>query len=102
LDEYATLISKIDEGLEQGNGTQQAIEYAIKYCIRHNILSDYLTAHRAEVLVMLLMEYNEQKIMDYIHREGYEEGRHKGCLEGRKSTIVSAIHNMMFDLRINA
>jgi hypothetical protein len=87
LDEYTTLIAKIDEGLEQGNGTQQAIEYAIKYCIHHNILSDYLTAHRAEVLAMLLMEYDEQKTMDYIRREGYEEGRQEGKIEAKHDFV---------------
>jgi predicted transposase/invertase (TIGR01784 family) len=75
LDEYSSFIAKIDEGLEQGFGTQHAIEKAIKYCIQHNILSDFLTAHRAEVLAMLLEEYDEQKTMDYLRREAFEEGK---------------------------
>ncbi|MDR0964285.1 MAG: hypothetical protein LBM60_06690 [Clostridium sp.] len=78
LDEYSNLIAKIDEGLERGIGTQLAIKQAIDHCIHHNILSDFLTAHKAEVLAMLLMEYDEQKTMDYIRQEGRLEGREEG------------------------
>jgi hypothetical protein len=96
LEEYSIFIAKIDEGLAKGMGSQQAIENAINYCIDHNIMSDILLRNRAEVIGMLLMEYDEQKTLDYLRREametGREEGREAGKVEGRveeKSEIVS-------------
>jgi predicted transposase/invertase (TIGR01784 family) len=68
--------------LERGIGTQQAIKQAIDYCIYHNILSDFLTAHKAEVLAMLLEEYNAQETMDYLWREAFEDGEKIGLERG--------------------
>jgi hypothetical protein len=78
LEEYSIFIAKIDEGLTQGIGSQQAIENAINYCIDHNIMSDILSRNRAEVIGMILMEYDEQKTMDYLRREAMEDGREEG------------------------
>jgi hypothetical protein len=84
LEDYSIFIAKIDEGLAQGMGSQQAIENAINYCIDHNIMSDILSQHRAEVIGMLLMEYDEQKTLDYLRREAMETGRVE-----KESEIVS-------------
>jgi hypothetical protein len=73
LEEYSIFIAKIDEGLAQGMGSQQAIENAINYCIDHNIMSDILSQNRAEVIGMLLMEYDEKNTMDYLRKEALED-----------------------------
>jgi predicted transposase YdaD len=95
LEEYSIFIAKIDEGLVQGMGSQQAIETAINYCIDHNIMSDILSQHRAEVVGMLLMEYDEQKTMDYLRKEAMEDGRLEGREEGREESRMFDLLNLM-------
>jgi predicted transposase YdaD len=40
---------------------------------------------------MILMEYDEQKTMDYLRREAMEDGREEGREEGR----ILDLHNLM-------
>ena len=46
-----------------------AINMAVDACITENILKDILTKNRAEVVDMLLTEYNEEKIMSLMEDE---------------------------------
>ena len=46
-----------------------AINMAVDACITENILKDILTKNRAEVVDMLLTEYNEEKIMNLMEDE---------------------------------
>jgi predicted transposase YdaD len=72
-------------------GSQQAIENAINYCIDHNIMSDILSRNRAEVMGMLLMEYDEQKTMDYLRKEALEDGIEQGILQGLEQGLEQGI-----------
>ena len=47
----------------------QAINAAVDECIQKNILKDLLIKNRAEVMDMLLTEYNEEKIMSLMENE---------------------------------
>ncbi|MDE7340074.1 MAG: hypothetical protein K2N80_05855 [Lachnospiraceae bacterium] len=57
---------------------------AIDYSIDHDILSEFLKSYRAEVLGMLLEEFDVDKYERTIKAEGREEGRKEGREEGRK------------------
>ena len=58
---------------------KQAINEAIDYCIDHDILSDFLRKYQAEVLGMLLEQFDIKKYERSLKAEGFEEG----LLEGR-------------------
>jgi flagellar biosynthesis/type III secretory pathway protein FliH len=72
-------------------GSQQAIESAITYCIDHDIMSDILSRNRAEVIGMLLMEYDEQKTLDYLRKEALEDGIEQGLKQGLEQGIEQGI-----------
>ncbi len=59
LRHYATLINRIKLNKASGMSTEEAVDSAINSCIAEGILSDYLSAHKAEVIGMLLTEWNE-------------------------------------------
>jgi hypothetical protein len=94
LEEYSRFIAKIDEGLAKGMGSQQAIETAINYCIDHNIMSDILSRNRAVVIGMLLMEYDEQKTLDYLRKEALEDGIEQGIELSTFNDIRSLMESM--------
>ena len=58
-----------------GMPLEQAVEAAIEYCIRHDILKDFLLKQRAEVVKMSIFEYDEEREMELIRRDEREIGR---------------------------
>lgn len=74
MGDYAILISKIREFRQSTDDLKDAILKAIEYCIKNDILKEFLLEHRAEVVDMLRMEYDEAKTMAHIREDSYEEG----------------------------
>ena len=70
---------------------EDAMSFAIEHCIKEDILSDFLTKNRAEVMRMSIFVYDQEKHIrqekDESHREGKEEGRE----EGRESMLRDLI-----------
>ena len=60
-----------------GMPLEQAVETAIEYCIRHDILKDFLLKQRAEVVKMSIFEYDEEREMELIRRDEREIGAQK-------------------------
>ena len=67
-----------------GMPLEQAVEEAIEYCIRHNILKDFLLKQRAEVVKMSIFEYDEEREMELIRRDEREIGKEMGIQEERQ------------------
>ena len=52
------------------------------------IIKEFIVANRAEVKVMLLTEYNEEKVLKKERKEGWKEGKAEGIVEGRAEGIA--------------
>lgn len=61
-----------------GMPLEQAVETAIEYCIRHDILRDFLLKQRAEVVKMSIFEYDEEREIELIRRDEREIGKEIG------------------------
>ena len=68
LMEYSYFVKKGKQYSEKME-RDRAINMAVDTCITENILKDILTKNRAEVVDMLLTEYNEEKIMSLMEDE---------------------------------
>ncbi len=77
LHDYAFLIQAIKDAPKEFS-IEEAIEYAINLCIQNNILVDFLTAHRSEVILVSIFEYDAQKHIAQEKEESYAEGRAEG------------------------
>lgn len=82
LKEYAQFVEIARQYTASGADMQQALNAAIEYCIEHDILRDFLREYRAEVLGMLLREFDKKKYERSIRKEGIEEGREEGIAIG--------------------
>ena len=69
----------------------EALNRAIDDCIKKNILAEFLRTYRAEVLGMLLEEFDAKKYERSIREEGREEGRAEGREEGAYQKLVLII-----------
>ena len=82
LEEYALFVETARQYLAEGMERQEALNLAIEYCIDHGILSEFLRRYRAEVLGMLLEEFDADKYERCLREEGRKEGREEGRKEG--------------------
>jgi hypothetical protein len=81
LDEYSILMDKIREYKENQKSLDEALPSAVKYCIKNNILSDFLGKHGSEVINMLYGEYDREMDIAVKSREAWEDGHEEGRLE---------------------
>lgn len=78
---------------------EQAVEEAIEYCIRHDILKGFLSKQKAEVIKMSIFEYDEEREIELIRRDereigeqiGKEIGEEIGAKKERQNTIESIV-----------
>lgn len=72
LKEYAEFVDVARGYVTKEKSMQEALDTAIAYCIDHDILSDFLRKYRAEVLGMLLEEFDVDKYERSIKAEERE------------------------------
>jgi hypothetical protein len=92
--EYATFTAKVREVQEdaaQGRNIrdlskgelEQAMAHAVDWCIENNVLKDFLTKHRKEVIMMIYQEWNMDTALEVEREEGREEGWEEGWEKGQ-------------------
>ena len=87
LDEYSKLVAVIRDCMAAEKDMQTALNRAVDYCIEEGILKEFLLKNRAEVLGMLLEEFDAEKYERTIRGEGREEGKKEGREEGKKEGL---------------
>lgn len=83
--EYSECVSEVSEWLRKGKSREEAIQLAMDYCIEKGILRDILIKQRAEVLHMLLTEFDEKKYKRTIYSDGFEDGEQAGYTKGEQA-----------------
>lgn len=74
LEEYAEFVSITRTYMGKRKKPEEALAEAVDYCIEHGILEGFLRKNRAEVLGMLLEEFDVKKYERTLRSEGREEG----------------------------
>lgn len=79
LGEYSRFAAVIRDCMAvEEEDMQTALNRAVDFCIEEGILKEFLRKNRAEVLGMLLEEFDAEKYERTIRGEGREEGRKEG------------------------
>ena len=87
LSEYMSFVNAVRKNYEEGMDAEVAVDRAVTECIKNGILADYLRDHRAEVIAMILTEFDEEA-----YRKGiFEEGRKEGIEQGMLKMLVSLV-----------
>ena len=74
LRDYSILVEKIRRYRKSGLPVSEAVDRAVEECVREDVLTDFLKGHKAEVIGMLLTEYDQAEHMRLLKEEGIEEG----------------------------
>ena len=82
LSEYSIFMERIRKNWEQGMDMKAAVNAAVDSCIRDGILADFLSRHKAEVMDVVLTEYDEAKHIKMIEKEAEAIGQARGEVIG--------------------
>ena len=66
---------------------EEAVDRAIRECIREDVLREFLENHRAEAKEMSIFEYDQEKHMRQEREAAWEAGKTAGIEEGRRSGL---------------
>ena len=93
LKEYTEFVNVVKEfKLKYGNN---GYDKAIRYCIKNNILKDYMASNAKEIEGMLIAEYDYnldlQVQREECYKKGILEGMQNGILKGKKEGIIKGM-----------
>lgn len=83
LKEYAIFVAKIKKYKKEMELTD-AITKAIDECVEEDVLREFLLRRKKEVMNSILTQYDEEKVMQMISEESYEDGLRDGEERGMK------------------
>ena len=81
LKAYAEFVQRVRDNQAAGMKLDDAIEEALDYCIKNNLLAEYFAENRGRVAKMMLTEYASKIHMKTIREEGRTEGKTEIVLE---------------------
>lgn len=95
LKEYSEFVDITRMYMSERKNAGEALSEAVEYCIENGILEKFLRENRAEVLGMLLEEFDVKKYERTLRSEGREEGLREGVELGREQGIEQGIEQGM-------
>ena len=88
-------LTEIERQYTEEMPLEEAVDRAIRECIREDVLREFLENHRAEAKEMSIFEYDQEKHMrqerEAAWKAGMEEGMRSGIEKGRRSGIKESI-----------
>jgi hypothetical protein len=91
LSDYAAFISRVRGNRAGGAALGAALREAIRYCVDHGIMREYLEANGSEVENMLFTEFNMDEAIQVWKEEGREEGIEEGIEKGKLEDALNLI-----------
>ena len=93
LREYCMFVERI-RGYAKEMEISEAVERAVTECIREDILADFLSAQRAEVIAMSIFEYNKEEEMKKIRADEFSIGKDAGKAEGKAEDVLDLLEDL--------
>ena len=77
----------VRENAQIGFSDSDAIERAVDEAIKGNFLDGFFRRQKAEVIGMILEEFNEELYKQNVREDGYLEGQRQKALESAKNML---------------
>ena len=97
LNDYSKFVSYVKMNQRKGLAVKEAVNAAVEKAIEENLLDGFFAEHRAEVIGMILTEYDEE----FVHKGWFEDGMIKGRQEERYNIIKSMLASGMTPEKIS-
>lgn len=91
LHDYSFFLNRIKANIAGGMECVQAIREAMRYCMEHDIMKEFLQEHGREVIDMVNFEWNQKDFEEAIREDSWEQGAAKGREEEKSAFILSML-----------
>ena len=81
LYDYIRYVYRIKESRKSGMGKEEAVDEAVKWAIKENLLDGFFRKQKAEVTGMSLTEFDEEEFKRVCREDGYEDGIYDKAIE---------------------
>ena len=100
--EYIKFTKIIDTNTKKYGYTKKSINETIDYCIKKNILREYLSEYKKEVYNIMTSVYDQKTATEMYERalraEGIEQGIEKGIQQGSISVVLNLFKHKYINL----
>ena len=93
LYDYARFIAKVRECSKDGAPTAEQVTQAVNWAMREKLLDGFFERQKAEVIGMILTEFDEEKFKQTCREDGYEEGLTDGARQKAMEAARSFYEN---------
>ena len=87
LHDYSFFLNCIKTNIAGGMERVRAIREAMRYCMEHDVMKEFLQEHESEVIDMVNFEWNQKDFEEAV----CEEGRAKGREEEKSAFILGML-----------
>ena len=84
---YIQYISRISENKKQGLSGIDAVNEAVDWAIKENLLGGFFKTQKEEILAMSLTEFNAEEVIQDVKAEGIAEGAENAKLEDAQNFL---------------
>jgi hypothetical protein len=99
LSEYATFVAQVRRNTAAKQPLETAVKNAIRYCLEHDVMGEFLTTHGSEVENMIMTEFNLETAKQIWREEAHEEGRLEGREEGMEIGMEKSRHLVIQNMK---
>ena len=84
---YTQYISRISENKKQGLSGIDAVNEAVDWAIKENLLGGFFKTQKEEILAMSLTEFNAEEVIQDVKAEGIAEGAEQKAIEAAQNLL---------------
>ena len=95
LNHYCTFVNLVEKLSTEDMDKFHALEAAVKYCIEHGIMAEYLLSRKKELASMLALEYDPELDRKAWIEFGEEQGIKKGVQIGVDKNRVETVKSLL-------
>ena len=89
--DYSRFVAKVRENSKTGLDERESIDKAVNEAIKENLLDGFFVRQKAEVIKMILTEFDEELFKQNVREDGYEEG----WADGKQEKAIEATENLL-------
>ncbi len=85
--DYVRYVSQVNENKRLGMQVNEAVNRAVDWAIRKNLLDGYFKQQKEEILANSLTEFDAEEAYRDIRNDGYEEGLRQKAKEDARNAL---------------
>ena len=101
LYDYVRYVARVNENKKLGMQVPEAVNMAVDWAIRENLLDGYFKLQKEEILANSLTEFDAEEAYRDIREDGYEEGYSQGISQGVSQKAVEDAVTLIEKYKVN-